>query len=282
MSYKTILVYVDQSPHAHARVELASQLACSNEAHLVGAALTGITMALYRSSSVALGGSQPIPQTELDEITRGAAQALDRFEMQASAVGVSYERRYSDDDPEMGLVQQARYADLVVLSQTDPDTSGFGMVRKLPECLALNGGRPVLVVPHAGTHTHLDRHALVAWDGSRAATRAITDALPLLRRSARVTLGIFNPGRQDAMHGEQPGADMALYLARHGVKIEVLHQVTPPGLDVGNALLSLAADSGADLLVMGAYGHLRWREIILGGVTRRVLESMTLPVLMSH
>lgn len=278
MSYKTILVHVDQSPHAAARIELAGRLARSQGAHLIGAALTGLTMEYYRNSGLAVAG--PIRQEEIDEIKRGGKQALQRFEILARAADVSCESRYSDDEPESGLVQQARYADLIVLSQTDPGTSPFPMLRQLPEYLALHGGRPVLVVPHAGEFPTLDRHALVAWDASRAATRALTDALPLLQRSARVTLAVFNP--QSWVHGEQPGADIALYLARHGVTVEVQQQTTEPGIDVGNALLSLAADTGADLLVMGAYGHQRWREIILGGVTRRLLRSMTLPVLMSH
>ena len=280
MSYKTILVHVDQSPHATARIELAGRLARSQEAHLVGAALTGLTMEYYRNSGLVAAG--PMRQEEVDEIKRGGEQALQRFEMLARGADVSYESRYSDDEPESGLVQQARYADLVVLSQTDPDTSPFPMLRQLPEHLALHGGRPVLMVPYAGEFPTLNRHALVAWDASRAATRAVTDALPLLRRSARVTLAVFNPQRPFGAHGEQPGADIALYLARHGVTVEVQQQATAPGIDVGNALLSLAADTGADLLVMGAYGHQRWREIILGGVTRRLLQSMTLPVLMSH
>lgn len=280
MSYKTILVHVDQSPHAAKRIELAALLAGDQQAHLIGAALTGLTMAYYRNSAAAMAG--PLPQEDVDRITGAATQALDGFETQARAAGVSYERRRSDDEAEAGLVLQARYADLVVLSQTDPDLDGFSLLRKLPEFLALYGGRPVLMVPYAGDHQHLDRHALVAWDGGRAATRAVTDALPLLRRSARVTLAVFNAERQHGVHGEQPGGDIALYLARHGVTVEVRQQTTSPGMDVGNALLSLAADLGADLLVMGAYGHLRWRELVLGGVTRRILQTMTLPVLMSH
>lgn len=280
MSYKTILVHVDQSPAAAGRIEAACALARAQEAHLVGAAMTGLTMEFYRDSSLAFTG--PILQSEVDSIKIASEQALDRFGAKARADGVAYERRLSDDDAEAALVQQARYADLVVLSQHDQSTAGAGLGRQLPESVALYGGRPVLVLPYAGRFEHFDRHALVAWDGSRAAARAVTDALPLLRRSARVTLAVFNPERQYGVHGEQPGADIALFLTRHGVRIEVQQQATPPGLDVGNALLSLAADSGADLLVMGAYGHMRWRELVLGGVTHTILQSMTLPVLMSH
>lgn len=279
MSYKTILVHVDQSPHAASRIALAVHLAASEQAHLVGSALTGITAEYYRNMNVTFGG--PLTQEHLDELKRDAELALDRFEHQARNAGISYERRYSNNEADVGLVQQARYADLVVLSQTDPGLSGPALLRQLPEHVALHGGRPVLLVPYAGAFQHLDHHALVAWDGSRAATRAVTDALPMLCSSRQVTLAVFERARHD-QPGDLPGADIAPYLARHGVRLEVVQQSSQAGDDVGAALLSLAADRGADLLVMGAYGHQRWREILLGGVTRRVLQSMTLPVLLAH
>jgi nucleotide-binding universal stress UspA family protein len=280
MSYKNILVHADVSPHAAGRYELAAQLALSHDAHLVGAAFTGLNTEYYRNGAYAYG-AMPAP-LDLDLVRSRSQQALTEFLAKATLAGGSYEQRDSDDDAETGLVLQARYADLVVLSQSDPELSGPNLLRKLPEHLVLHGSRPVLLVPYAGRYTHIDQHALVAWDGSRAATRAVTDALPLLLKSQRVTLAVFNAEAQYGVHGEQPGADIALYLARHGVQVEVTQQTAPSGLDIGNALLSLAADIGADLLVMGGYGHQRWREIVLGGATRRVLQSMTLPVLMAH
>ncbi|MYM39384.1 universal stress protein [Duganella qianjiadongensis] len=281
MSYKTILVHVDQSRHAAKRIALAAEVARAFDAHLVGAASSGFTREFYRNSSVMYAG--PIPLPELDVLTKAAQQALQGYEEQVQAAGVtSYERRISDDETEVTLLQQARYADLVVLSQSDPSDDASKLLRGLPESITLNSGRPVLLVPYAGEFSNIGQRALVAWDGSRAATRAITDALPLLRRSSAVTLVVYNADQQAGVHGEQPGADMALYLARHGVKIEVMAQKTPAGLDVGNALLSLAADLGSDLIVMGGYGHMRWREMIMGGVTRTLLQTMTVPILMSH
>ncbi len=262
MSYKSILVHVDNSDHAPERIALAARLARQQDAHLIGAAATGIAGELLRTSAMMYSGM--VPQEQLDELVSNAEQALAKFETQARAADVRYERRISDDDPQDGLVLQARYADLVVLSQCEPGEEGL------------------LVVPYAGSYPHINRHALVAWDGSRSATRAVTDALPLLRRSARVTLAVFDAEHQYGVHGAEPGADIALFLARHGVKVEVSQQPKPEGASVGEALLSLSADLGADLLVMGAYGHLRWRETVLGGVTRTLLASMTLPVLMSH
>ncbi|GJI93854.1 universal stress protein A [Duganella caerulea] len=280
MSYKTILVHVDNSEHAPERIDVAARLARDQDAHLIGAATTGISGEFYRNSAMMYGGV--VPQDQLDDLVRNAERSLERFEDQARKADVRYERRISDDEAQNGLVFQARYADLVVLSQCEPGEEGLLMGPGLAAYQALNGGRPVLVVPYAGTYPHIDRHALVAWDGSRAATRAVTDALPLLRRSARVTLVVFDPTRQYGVHGAEPGADIALFLARHGVKVEVLQQPKPEGMNVGEALLSLSADLGNDLLVMGAYGHQRWRETVLGGVTRTILASMTLPVLMSH
>ena len=260
MSYKTIVVHVDGAARARERIAVAALIAGSQQAHLVGAAT----------------------QAARPEARPSVLEALDRFEAQARSADVSHERRLSELDTASNLTLQARYADLLVLSQGHANGSEQGASEHLPEYVALFAGRPVLVVPHAGSYAHVDRHALVAWDGSRAATRAVSDALPLLRASQLVTVAVFNPEREHGVHGAQPGADIALFLARHGVQVEVLRQSTPPDLPVGEALLSLAAGHNADLLVMGAYGHPRWNEILLGGVTRTVLRSMTLPVLMSH
>ena len=152
--------------------------------------------------------------------------------------------------------------------------------RVLRADIAKSSGRPVLVVPYAGSFASVGRRALVSWDAGTSATRALTASIPLLRRAEIVEVAVFNADPQTDVHGEQPGADIALYLARHGLKVDVIRQKTQ--VDIGNALLSLATDLGSDLVVMGGYGHSRFREILLGGVTRTVLESMTVPVLMAH
>ncbi|MGH6943153.1 MAG: universal stress protein, partial [Geminicoccaceae bacterium] len=122
---------------------------------------------------------------------------------------------------------------------------------------------------------------VVAWDASRAAARAVSDALPLLERAKSVTVVSVNPRPNLFGHGEVPGADIALHLARHGLKVEV-HRLEARDIDTANAILSYVADAGCDLLVMGGYGHSRLRELVLGGVTRTMLGEMTVPVLMAH
>eukprot|EP01037_Dinobryon_pediforme_P021026 gene21026-21791_t len=274
MSYKTIIVHVDQSKHAAARIRLAAELALSHEAHLVGAAMTGISRFIYPDGTISL-------DTIISELRDAANVNLDQFEAIVKKLGVpSYERRLTEDDAAGGLAMQARYADLVVVSQTDRSESGDSGASDIPEYVALNSARPVLTIPYAGRFENPGRNVLIAWDGSMEATRAVTNALPLLRRARQVTVVLFNVSRFSGVHGQEPGADIALYLARHGVKVSVSSEFTE--LDIGNALLSLAADKGADLLVMGSYGHTRFREVLLGGVTQTILKTMTLPVLMSH
>jgi len=279
MSYKTILVHVDQSRHAAARIKIAAEIAVTENAHLIGAAMTGLSRFVYRDSAIDL--TRTIVANHIDSLNQRANQALAEFDAIAKQIGVlSYEKRRGDDDPEGGLSLQARYSDLVVVSQTDPDEPVSKVISDLPEYVMLNCARPVLVVPFAGRFDHIGEEALIAWDGSMEATRAVTNAIPLLRRAKNVTVALFNPSAQSDIHGEQPGADIALYLARHEIKVEVVELRT--NIDVGNALLSLAADVRSDLIVMGGYGHTRFRELLLGGATMLVLKTMTAPVLMSH
>ena len=140
---------------------------------------------------------------------------------------------------------------------------------------------PVLVVPYAGRYETVGRRVLIGWSATREAARAVSDAMPLLAAAEIVTVLTIDAREGTDAHGELPGADISLHLARHGVKAEIERTVSA-GIPAGDVLLSRAADLGADLLVIGAYGHSRVRELLLGGVTRSILQSMTLPVLMSH
>ena len=274
MSYKTVLVHVDQSQHCAARVKVAAEIAVAQEAHLDGAAMTGVSRYIYPEGALYLSAM-------LDTQRQHANEELDQFEAIAKANGVlSYETRLGEDDAAGGLALQARYSDLVILSQADPSESNNAELADLPEYVMLNAPRPVLTIPYAGKFSNIGSNVLVAWDGTMEATRAVNAALPFLKRAKNVNVVIFNASKRYGAHGEQPGADIALYLARHGVKVTVLQEVTD--LDIGNALLSLAADKGSDLLVMGGYGHTRFREVLLGGVTLTILKTMTLPVLMAH
>src|SRR5262249_16615355 len=151
----------------------------------------------------------------------------------------------------------------------------------LPERLILGAGRPVLVVPYAGRFERIGERVLLAWNASREATRAANDALALLERATKVTVLSVNPRRGPTGHRDIPGADIALHLARHGVRCEA-SSITTDEVGLDDMLLSQAADSDADLIVMGGYGHSRLGELVLGGATRHILRQITVPVLMSH
>lgn len=282
MSYKTVLVHVDNDKHASERIKIAARIAMNEEAHLIGAAPSGVSRFIYQSKFIYEGGAMSTHlDSHLGELRTHAKEALANFESIARNVGVmSYEARQVDDEAGGGVSLQARYSDLVVIGQTDLDEPSSTTLPDFPEFVIMNSGRPVLVVPYAGHYETVAKRALIAWDASTSATRAVTAAIPLLKRAENVDVVVFNPDSRGDAHGEQPGADIGLYLARHGIKVNVVRQKTD--IDVGNALLSIAADLSSDMLVMGGYGHSRFREILLGGVTRTVLESMTVPVLMAH
>jgi len=185
------------------------------------------------------------------------------------------------EGPQSDPALHARYVDLTILGQLDPDRGDADLIRPRPEHVTLASGRPILVVPYAGHFETVGRHVLIGWNATREATRAVNDAMPLLAAADVVTVLTIDAREGPDAHGELPGADISLHLARHGVKAEVERTVSA-GIPAGDVLLSRAADLGADLLVIGAYGHSRVRELLLGGATRSILQSMTVPVLMSH
>lgn len=276
MSYKTILVQIDGGKRCSVRVDVAIRLAQQHDAHLVA---LHVLPPFEPPGYVAAEMGPAI----LDAQKHAAAAEMERaereFNNQASAAGLrNVEWRTAIDEPVDAMTLHARYADLVVIGQSDR-SDGSNMAADFPQRLVLAAGRPVLILPSVGSFATIGKRILVAWNGGREATRAVTDAIPMLRLADNVNVMAVNPKRGE--HGNVPGADIGLYLARHGVRVEVK---TDHGaeIDVGNELLSRAADLDADLIVMGGYGHSRLKEWALGGATRTILESMTVPVLMSH
>jgi nucleotide-binding universal stress UspA family protein len=262
-----------QDPAGSFAVSVAEEF----EAHLLGVAFAYEPII---PGSV-MGGIPPeFIESQRAESNKKAQDAIARFEQLAKREGISYETRVvsatiagaSDQ-----LARMGRRFDLVVVGQPE---HGKPMPEEVvDEGVLFESGRPVIFVPFIQrTGLKLDS-VLVAWDGSRAATRAIGDAMPFLEKAKQVEVVVV--GGKPPKSDEAPGADLGQHLARHGIKVTV-KRITAPEIDVQSAILSHASDSSTDMIVMGGYGHSRLREFVLGGVTRGLLESMTVPVLMSH
>ncbi|MFK7963475.1 MAG: universal stress protein [Burkholderiaceae bacterium] len=282
MSYKTILTHIDSFESTEMVVEQAVAIAKANEAHVIGLAPSGfasLPAGDYFGTSARYINEI---QTELDEAAKQAAAA---FEKRCRALDFDgFEARLFQESVVASLIEHAAFADLIVLSQPNDDVTRSSAGPGLVGDLLMEAGRPVLVVPNERKQTADFDRVVVAWDGSRQAGRAIIDAMPLLKAAKTVDITLVNAGEKKskfaARHGQEPGADVGAFLARHGVNTNVRQVVT--NIAVSDALLNDIGESEADLLVMGGYGHSRFREWVLGGTTRAILDGMSVPVLMSH
>lgn len=278
MGFKTILVHCDAAPEASRRLALAAAMAERHAAHLVGVHARpplqvsaffegGVAMdALFASYEAGLKAEAATVRAAFEDALRGRA--------------VSHEWRTADGYADSVLAGQARYADLLVVGQANPDVP-TSTTADLPEAVALSAGRPCLVVPRAGPQRTPGTNVLLCWNASRESARAAADALPLLRDAKTVTILVVDPRSSFDGHGAEPGADVATWLARHGVRVMVQREIAADN-DVGGVILSRASDLDVDLIVMGLYGHRRLREMILGGASRTLLAETTVPLFVSH
>ncbi len=268
-----LTVGTDRDPAAQFAISIAARF----QAHIAGIAFAYDPVI---TPTVMDGLSASWVEAQRTENRAAAQDAVDRFEASAKREGLSAEHRIIEANLGRAATVFGRIArcfDLAMVGQTDPE-------RALPDDLLIEAalfesGRPVVVVPYIQQAGLKLGHILVCWDGSRNAARAIADSLPFLAQGKKAEIVMVASGGRET--DELPGADLGEHLARHGLNVEVKRLVAA-GVDVSNVILSYAADCGADFIVMGGYGHSRLREFILGGATRGMLQSMTVPVLMAH
>ncbi len=280
MAYKDLLVHIDDSPACAERVNAAVALAKKQDA-----SVTGIALALKSTISTYIGIDIPASLTEKQQqVVQEAAQAaVTGFEDAAKEAGVKFRSEIitcSATKAPARLSFHARHADIAFVGQPNPDEAGATFKESLLEGVLFASGRPVYIVPYIGRPNMKIRKALIAWDGGKKAVRAINDAIPLLQGRAEVIVLVINPEKRQGAHGDKPGTDIAAHLERHGIKTKV-DRHTAPDASADTLILNYLSDSGADLLIMGAYGHSRLREKAFGGVTNTILHQMTTPVLMS-
>lgn len=277
MSYKTILVELDDSNTAEIRIGIASSLA-AEDAHVVGAVLAGNVAQTQRDGD--LSAEAGIPE-----------EANQRFRRVANRLGIrSIETRTIDGDVANAMSVQGCYCDLLVLGQDPGRGETMSQHVDFLEYVVLNAGCPVLVVPERqmriGAEARVGSHVLVGWNASRSAGRAVRDAMPVLVRASRVDLMVINAGNgkgaqgKQGLHGEEPGADIALFLARHGVNVQVVQLIVDE--EAGKTMLSFADRLSSNLIVAGGMAHPHAGRLLTGGATRTLLEHAHLPVLMSH
>ena len=281
MAYKTVLVHCNDKRRIARVVEAAAEVAHRFQAHLTGVSVTP-PVAIIPSGMP--GAPDAIVVDDHCVAYRGDNSAMRAaFEAAAGVHGAGADWREAEADSSTVadvVLQHARAADLVVAAQTDPGWQWTAYL-DVADRLAVESGRPVLIVPNEGPHKDFARRVLVAWNARREAARAVFDALPLLQQAQVVKVVWVNPQDEGGAAVDLPAGDICAALARHGVKCEAA-EVVRPLASVGRTLLARAAEHGSDLLVMGCYGHSRLREFVLGGASRHVLDHMTIPVLMSH
>ena len=277
MTYGSILVPIDESPAAAGSLEAAVRLAGAMGAHLEGLAIVpplDVPLRLRPRQ-----GGAALMKKEYEHDKKEARAAVKHFEARAARAGVaSAEGLAVEADAQAILAIRARTSDLVVLPLPGEDDIGI-LGGHAVEATLLSVGRPVLLVPEKGLPGGFPRKVLVAWNGSREAARALSDAVPLLARAKAVVVFSAGPaGDEGPLHGATAAVRS---LARHGVAAETLH-ATASDEKAGDTILARARKVGADLVVMGAYGRPRMAELILGGATRAVLRNGSIAVLMSH
>jgi nucleotide-binding universal stress UspA family protein len=281
MTLKNIGVFVDATPEGEKRIDFAATLADRCGAHLAGIHVVSGVRPEYRSDYYVIG--EKAIRGLLDQ--RKAADEAATSNVRRRFEAISAKRDLSAEfrvirrgGPDEDLTLSSLHSDLVVIGQRElQELPGYAS----PEKLLLASGAPILVIPSGWKSESIGNKILVAWNASREARRAVADALPFLVAAGSVTLLVVDSGERAGRHGEEPGADIALYLARHGVHVDV-EQMSSHGVPVADIILSCARDHGVDLIVIGAYSHARSVEMVFGGVTRTLLKQAPIPVLMSR
>jgi nucleotide-binding universal stress UspA family protein len=279
MQYKNLLVYLDQGASNKERVNTAIAIAKVHESQL-----TGVVVNALPASSIlqklGFGKGEALMQQQRIE----AEEIIEHFKQIAEQEGVQADTRIIEcveGRAAEKLARMARIFDLSIMRQANPDKPNASFISELSEEVMLSSGRPVFFIPYVGVHNIPCRRGLLAWDGSKAAARAVHDALPLLKMMEKVIILIVDADKIEHYADSQPGEELSRHLSLHGVNNEI-RRLAKAEVSTSTIILNELSDSGADILIMGGYGTPKLREIMLGGVTRTLFECMTVPVFMSH
>jgi len=279
MEYKNLLVYLDQGASNKERVNTAIAIAKVHEAQLTGVVVNALPAASILQKLGFGTGEALMEQQRID-----AEEIIEHFKQMTAQEAVQADTRIIEcveGRAAEKLARMARIFDLSIMRQANPDNPNAAFISELSEEVMLSSGRPVFFIPYIGAHNIPCRRGLIAWDGSKSATRAVHDALPLLKMMEKVIILIVDADKIEHYAASQPGEELSRHLSIHGVNNEI-SRVLKAEVSTSTIILNELSDSGADILIMGGYGTPKLREVMLGGVTRSLFECMTVPVFMSH
>jgi nucleotide-binding universal stress UspA family protein len=283
MTYKTIVVHVDDRKESATRIRLALELAQACRARLI--ALAVMPRPQMPAGVEGMAATADVLTIQENANRERLATCRQLFEQTVKGSNVEVEFHGVVADAAGAMDHEMLYADIGIVGQRDPEQTIGDMYSTLPESVAIESRRPVIVVPHIGYTKSVGRRVLLAWNDSPEAMRAATEAMPLLQAAEKVTLLVIDGHKRDVEENgfehDPPGVKAAGWLARHGVNVEVVNDVSD-GTDVGSIILSRVSDLDIDLVVMGIYGHSRLRETLFGGASKTMLGHMTVPTLIAH
>ena len=286
MGLSDLVVVLDGSARDETKLAVAFDLARRNDAHLTG--LCPLELLLPADMSFALGGypdlwALPEFAKQVESQARAKSAVIEAgFRERLRREGIRGDWLLEAGSLIQAVTRRALATDLVIVGQNDPDNPLPAAARTMVEDILLTSGRPLLLIPYAGQFETVGLNALAGWTPTRESSRAVHDALPLLAKGAKVLVLTVETPRAASQDDPLPTADIAEHLSRHGLDVSAARTVVSDGLSPADALLDYVSDIGADMLIVGGYGHSRTREMIMGGVTRDLLQHMTVPVLMSH
>lgn len=280
MSYKTVLVHLNDERRAARLAGFAAAFAQAHDAHLIGLYVVPLPVVLNEWPDIAIA---EMIEAQRKAYREEAKRVEAMFREKASGLARPAEWRLVESQYATvadALVENARMADIAIVAQAD---SKWHLTHTLdaPEPAVMESGRPILVVPNTGDVQATPKHITIAWNGKREATRAAFDALPIAEKAGNASIVWIDPTTGSSAVGDLPCSELAATFARHGIKTEA-RSASAEDTNVATAIAEELIRTGSGLLVMGAYGHSRLREFVLGGATRNIMHQMTVPVLFSH
>lgn len=276
MSYKDILVYLDDGKSNQERINSAFDLAKSQQARL-----TGVTLSALKPAHMVVKAEKAQYNISYQE----AEKRIEDFSQQATARGIEFDTKIIDRAAGKGLrkaiAKYSRNFDLVIFRQAHPTNRNYELIESIASKIMVHCGRPVFFMPYIGAHHIPAQNALIAWDGTATATRAVHDSIPILKQVKEVTILVVTEGKKKTAKGELLADDLAAHLRRHDINATV-RRTTTGSFDVSTVILNHIAENSLDLLIMGSYGTSGIQRKVFGGVTKKILDSMITPVIMSH